>query len=120
MHDQVNRDILDIGFKTAFVLKTAAEAGGFKELQEARHDAASDIDAAKRPQGQRQVSTEAPHNDAEQRQRPATVGAAIRQRPLGDLTRLQVLRQSTIRFDYRAIKVDQTRTGEDAFCGDMP
>lgn len=49
MHDQVNRDILDIGFKTAFVLKTAAEAGGFKELQEARHDAAGDIDAAKRP-----------------------------------------------------------------------
>ncbi len=33
MHDQVNRDIPDIGFKTTFVLKTAAEAGGFKELQ---------------------------------------------------------------------------------------
>ncbi len=43
MHNQVNRDILNISFKTAFVFKTAAETRGFKELQEARHDAAGDI-----------------------------------------------------------------------------
>ena len=67
MHDQVNRNILNISFETAFVFKTAAEAGGFKELQEARHDAPGDLHAAKGPESQRQVSAEAAHNDAEQR-----------------------------------------------------
>ncbi len=59
MHNQVNRDILNISFKTAFVFKTAAETRGFKEL-EARHDAAGDIHPAKRPEGQRRLPPKRP------------------------------------------------------------
>lgn len=60
MHNQVNRDILNISFKTAFVFKTAAETRGFKELREARHDAAGDIHPAKRPEGQRRYRRSVP------------------------------------------------------------
>ena len=40
--NQVNRNVLHVASEAPFILKPAAEAGGFKELQETRHNAARD------------------------------------------------------------------------------
>ncbi|SUG46621.1 Uncharacterised protein [Salmonella enterica subsp. arizonae] len=51
MDNQINRNTMHIIFKTTFIFKTAPEAGGFKEFQETRDNAACDINPAKRPPG---------------------------------------------------------------------
>ncbi|MNV27357.1 hypothetical protein D3C71_1185050 [compost metagenome] len=47
MHDQVNRNILHVGFEASFVFKTTTETGCFEEFKESRHNSAGDINAAK-------------------------------------------------------------------------
>ena len=50
MHDQIYRNILYVGFKTPLIFKTTTETRSFKEVEEARYDAASDVHTAKRAQ----------------------------------------------------------------------
>ena len=90
--NQIDRNILDEGFKSAFIFKTAAKAGGFEEFKEARHDTASNIHAAKGAEGQRQVTAKSAHNDAKQRQRAAAIDAGIGQSAFGHIFRLQIFR----------------------------
>jgi len=47
MHNKINRNVLYVASETPFIFKPAAEAGCFEELQEARHDAAGNVDATK-------------------------------------------------------------------------
>ena len=110
MHDQINRNVLHVASEAPFILKPAAEAGGFKELQEARHNAARDINAPEGTQRQRQVAAETSHDHAKQRQGTTAVNAAVRQRAFGDVFRLQIFRQTTVRFHNRPVQVHQPRS----------
>jgi hypothetical protein len=80
MHDQINRNVLHVASEAPFIFKPAAEARGFKEVEEARHDPARDIDPTEGAQRQRQVAAETSHDHAEQRQGTTAVNAAVRQR----------------------------------------
>ena len=71
MDDEINRNILHVGFKAPFIFKPAAETRRLKELKETRDNTACDVHAAECAEGQRQVTAKAPHNNAEQRQRAA-------------------------------------------------
>ena len=77
VHNQVNRNVLNVASETSFIFKPATETGRFKEVEEARDDPARDINAAEGVEIQRQVSAEPSHDHAEQRQRATTVGAAV-------------------------------------------
>ena len=52
VNNQIHRNILNVGLKATFIFKTATETRGFEELQEARHDATRNVDAAKGTQHQ--------------------------------------------------------------------
>lgn len=90
------QECLDIAPEAAFVFEAATEAGGGKEIEEARYDPARNIDPAKGAKVQRQVAAETPHDDAEQRQRAAAVNTAVGQRAFGHIFRLQIFRQTTV------------------------
>lgn len=60
VNDQIHRNITDEGFKPAFIFKSAAKTGRFKEFEETRHNAASNIHAAKGTERQRRYRQIAP------------------------------------------------------------
>ncbi len=53
VNNQIHRDRVYIVFETTFVFEPAAEAGRFKELKEARHNATRNVHAAESAQRQR-------------------------------------------------------------------
>ena len=94
--NQVNRNVLHVTFEAAFVFKATTETGGGKEIEEARHDPARNIDPAKGAEIQGQVAAETPHNDAEQRQSTTAVNTAVGQCAFGHIFRLQIFRQTSV------------------------
>ena len=53
MHDQINRNVLHVASEAPFIFKPAAEARGFKEVEEARYDPARDRDRTRGAPSQR-------------------------------------------------------------------
>ena len=77
--------------EAALGLEAPAEVGGPEKVEDARRDAAGDVEAAARTEGQRQVAGDPAEQGAEVRQRRPAMGIATRQGPLGDLGRCQAL-----------------------------
>ena len=51
MNDELDRNILHVGFKAPFIFKPAAETRRLKELKETRDNAARDVHAAECAKG---------------------------------------------------------------------
>src|SRR5262249_41499830 len=109
--DDVDRNLPQVGFEPALAREASAKIRSRQMIDEARHDAAGDIDAAAGAEGQRKVAADRAEHRAEHVEcRPTRRAAAIK-RGLRDRGRVARGRAGTVDGVQGIVEIDETGPG---------
>src|SRR5450631_489538 len=113
--NEVGRYRREIAVKPTLVLETGAKLGTRKIIRHLTKNTARDIDAALRPQRQRQISGNGPEHGTKHVDRGPAGGAAAGNAIAGNLRCAAMWQGVAIHRRQRFIEVLQSAAGQDAF-----